>query len=460
MKLYPDSKVCIVCPGNLYTGGTELCHQFASKLLSMGIQTYIYYQPMINHKFDEKAPVHDALKKYHVPYAFELEDEPHNILIAPEAATNGLYSTKKSQRVIWWLSVDNYIWHVTKFNDALKDCLKAPLAAPLPKLFHFGDADSDIEHWVQSEYARQFLKLNGVPDDKIHAVEDYLGQEFLDGAAQVDLACKENIVTFNPKKGFEITKQLVKLAPDIDWRPIENMTPAQVQELLALAKVYIDFGNHPGRDRIPREAAISGCVVITNKKGAAANDVDINIPAEFKFDESSNPQSIIKTIRELFRNYKNFTTAHEKQADYRARILDDKNRFDKKVAELFATETQPPQSLALTQGVGEKSSLLAQEFFQEFSRSGLIKPSFIVDDTMAKENAAELLPEIIIREHNQNYLRVEENLIEIITRDDAKFLYREGRIENFALLEPDDAQIEELKNFYEATDEDILVFDN
>ena len=200
--------------------------------------------------------------------------------------------------------------------------------------------------------------------------------------------------------------------------------------------------------------------MITNKKGAAANDVDINIPAEFKFDESSNSQSIIKTIRELFRNYKNFTTAHEKQADYRARILDDKNRFDKKVAELFATETQPPQSLALTQGVGEKSSLLAQEFFQEFSRSGLIKPSFIVDDTMAKENAAELLPEIIIREHNQNYLRVEENLIEIITRDDAKFLYREGRIEKFALLEPDDKELDELKNFYAANEDDTLIFNN
>ena len=120
MKLYPDSKVYIVCPGNFYTGGAELCHQLASKLLSMGIQTYIYYQPMINHKFDEKAPVHDALKKYHVPYAFELEDEPHNILIAPEASTISLYFTKKSQRVIWWLSVDTYIWHVTKiFNDAL-----------------------------------------------------------------------------------------------------------------------------------------------------------------------------------------------------------------------------------------------------------------------------------------------------------------------------------------------------
>ena len=457
MKLYPDSKVCILCPGNFYTGGTELCHQLASKLLSMGIQTYIFYLPLFGYdKFDKKAPVHDALKKYHVPYAFVLEDEPHNILIVPEVSAASLYYTKEIQQVIWWMSVDNYILNIISF---FQKHLTAPLAEPLSRFFQFGETDNRIDHFAQSEYARQFLKLNGVPDEKIHAVEDYLGQEFLDGAAQVDLSRKKNIVAFNPKKGLEITKGLIQLASDIDWRPILNMTPAQVQELLALAKVYIDFGNHPGKDRIPREAAISGCVVITNKKGAAANDVDINIPAEFKFDESSNPQSIIKTIRELFRNYKNFKTAHEKQADYRARILDDKNRFDKEVEELFSTETQPTLSIALTQGVGEKSFLLAQEFFQEFSRSGLIKPSFIVDDTMATENAAELLPEIIIREQNRNYLRVGDNLIEIITRDDAKFLYREGRINKFALLEPGAAQIDEINNFYEA-DDDILIFNS
>lgn len=452
MKLYPDSKVYIVCPGNFYTGGTELCHQLASKLLSLGIRVYVFYAPT-HGKFDDNDPVHDELKKYHVPYVFKLEDKPHDILIASEVATQYLYFTKKIQRVLWWMAVDNYVRHVA---DILKDHLKAPLAKPFPRMFYFDKSDSDIEHWAQSEYARQFLKLNGIPDEKIHMVEDYLGQDFLSGAAQVDLSRKKNIVAYNPKKGFEITKQLVQLAPDIDWRPIENMTPAQVQELLALAKVYIDFGEHPGKDRIPREAAISGCVVIVGKRGSAVNDVDINIPDEFKVAELSKTDDVIKKIREVFDN---FEAAHEKQAAYRARILDDKNRFDKEVEELFKPKTQPPLSIALTQGVGEKSFLLAQEFFQELSRSGLIKPCFIVDDTMAAENAAELLPEIIIREKNRNYLRVGDNLIEIITRNDAKFLYREGRINKFALLEPDDTQLDELKNFYEA-DDDILVFNN
>lgn len=454
MKIYPETKVYIICPGNFYTGGPELCHQLASKLLSMGVQTYMYYTA-IHDKFDKKDPVHELLKKYHVPYTFEFEDEPKNILIMPETATLILYCLKKIQRIIWWMSVDNYVLNIA---GIFKDYLKIPLPAPLPKVFHFDESDNDIEHWVQSEYARQFVKLNGIPDEKIHDVEDYLNQAFLSRATQVDLNKKKNIVAYNPKKGFEVIMQFAQFAPDIDWRPIINMTPAQVQELLARAKVYVDFGNHPGKDRIPREAAISGCVVIVGKRGAAVNDIDINIPDEFKFDiQMATFRQVIDKIRDVFEN---FETAYEKQADYRARILDDKNRFDKEVEEFFEIEGLPPQSIALVQGVSDKSFLLAKEFFQEFFRSGLIKPSFIVDDTMSKANAVELLPELIIREQNQNYLRVDENLIEIITRDDAKFLYQQGRIKKFALLEPDDSELEELKNFYKPTDEDLLVFNS
>ena len=446
MKLYPDSKVYIICPGNFYTGGTELCHQLCSQLIQFGIDSTIYYF-QISASFTKENPVHDQLKKYHVPYAFEWEDMPQNILIVPEGSTDGLYFTKNIQRVIWWMSVNNYI---SSIAEIFREHLKAPLAEPLTRLFQFSETDREIEHFVQSEYARQFLKLNGVPDDKIFMVEDYLNPVFISRAAQVDLSRKKNFVAYNPKKGLEVTKQLIKLAPDIDWRPIESMTPAQVQNLLAEAKIYIDFGKHPGKDRIPREAAISGCVVITGKRGAAANDVDINIPDEFKFDERiTEPQQVVVKIREVFEN---FEAAHAKQAAYRARILDDKNRFAKEVAEAFDIKKLPPPSVALTQSVGEKSFLLAQELF----RSERLQPSFIVDDVLAVTKVSD---ELLLRKQNRNYLRVEENFIEIITRADAKFLYQEGRIKKFALLEPDDAQLDELVNFYVAADDDILIFD-
>lgn len=329
MRLYPDSKVYVLCPGNNHTGGPELLHQLCSTLIQFGVNAYMFYTP--DHaSFNFADPVHSFYKKYHLPYTFNAEDSARNIFIVPEVFGAHIYGMKNFQRVFWWLSVDNYIGNVANSIGGRKN---NALASPMPKIFYFGKDAGDITHFVQSEYARQFVQLNGVPEHKIYMVEDYLNQAFLSRAAQVDLTAKKNFVAFNPKKGFEVTQQLIKLAPDIAWRPIQNMTPEQVQELLAAAKVYIDFGNHPGKDRIPREAAISGCVVITGRRGSAGNDIDINIPAEFKFDErTENPQAVIGKIREVFSD---FSTAHEKQADYRAQILDDKNRFAREVAEAF-----------------------------------------------------------------------------------------------------------------------------
>lgn len=50
--------------------------------------------------------------------------------------------------------------------------------------------------------------------------------------------------------------------------------------------IYIDFGEHPGKDRIPREAAMRDLIVITGRDGAAVNDVDVSIPKKYKIDRN------------------------------------------------------------------------------------------------------------------------------------------------------------------------------
>ena len=445
MRFFSNSKVYVACPANIHSGGPELCHQLCSQLIQFGIDSKMFY---VSVSSTEKSPVHDNYKKYHLPYTFGIEDELQNILIVPETFTEYLYLSKKIQRVLWWMSVDHYLLDAS-LN--IKSALNAPLDNPMLKFFSFNTADNDIEHWVQSEYARQFVKLNGIPDERIRMVEDYLRPTFLSRAAQINLSQKENIAAYNPKKGLEVTKQLIEYAPDIDWRPIKNMTPEQVQELLAKAKIYIDFGYHPGKDRIPREAAISGCVVITGRRGAANNSVDINIPDEFKFvDQTTTVNSVIEKIREIFEN---FNAAYEKQKNYRARIFDDKKRFANEVATAFGIRELPRQSVALVQGLNEKTPLLVQELYQYEA----FLSNFIVDDAITTENAAELLKGLIIREQNRNFVSDGQRLIEIITRNDAKFLYQEGRIKKFALIEPSASELDDLKNSYEAKDEDVLI---
>ena len=323
MRLYPDTKIYIVCPANYRSGGPESLHQLCSKLIEFGIDAKIIYSFGAN-KMNTADPVDETYKKYHVSWCLPQDlpkiDLAKNILIINEGAASSPYVVKKMRLIFWWLSVDTYFRNII---DLVGEHLLNPLGAPVPKFFYFNKTEENIEHWGQSEYVRQFLRLNGIK--KVRAIETPMRQNFLIRAAQVDLLSKKNIVVYNPKKGFEVAKQIMDAAPDITWRPIENMTPAQVQNLLLQAKVYIDFGNFPGRERLPREAALSGCVVITGKRGAAANDVDINIPAEFKFDERiSTADDIIKKIREVFFN---FEAAYAKQKAFRDKELNVKRNF-------------------------------------------------------------------------------------------------------------------------------------
>ncbi|MBR2215786.1 MAG: hypothetical protein IJ849_08535 [Selenomonadaceae bacterium] len=443
MKIYPDTKVYIACAGNAHTGGVELLHQLGSCLRSMDIEAYMFYFPNTNN-FNFDNPVDDFYRKYHVEYLTSgeaIEDYAHNVLIAGEGMTEHLYFCRHIQPVLWWLSADNFL---ICLSSHLEEYRRLITKSPLPKIFYFQNSPPNLEHWVQSEYARQFVSMNGVPSEKIHFVGDYLNHVFIDKAAKAPLSRKENIVVYNPKKGREITERLIGIAPDIDWRPIQNMTPDEVQTLLASAKIYIDFGFHPGRDRIPREAAISGCVVVTGRQGAAANDMDVNIPSDFKFDErQSKGEEVIAKIREILADY---PSAYARQEEYRARIMDDERRFRQEVAAVVGlTAVQPRRHVAILQTPTQDGATLAQAL--ALARCEY-KPTFIVT---APGGEGEITGVHLKRYHHGSYLElIDGHCIEVIGQEDAKFLFRERRIDCFAISEGiSEEQIRSLYKFYD-----------
>ena len=398
MKIFPDTKIYVACPGNSNTGGPELLHQLCSLLIQYGLNAQMFYT-----SGNRDNPVENVYYKYHVPYVWEVEDNPHNVLILFEMIGTRYDEYKKVQKIFWWLSVDNYLSNLSDIISARKN---DSLAEPLPKFFYFQDTEKDTEHWVQSEYARQFVILNGIHEKNVYIVEDYLSQAFLSRAANVDLNQKEDVVLFNPKKGFQITQYLIQLAPDIKWFPIQNMTPEQVQFVLSKSKVYIDFGNHPGKDRIPREAALSGCVVITGKRGSAANDIDINIPAEFKFNETEEDlYKAVEKIREVFQNFKD---AYDKQSDYRKRISDDKRRFESQVAEACNLKSaEKINAAALWQGYGLKSYHLLRGLKE--INFGLI-PKFVIDDRFG--SGQNVTGDFLTRKNNHNYFDINNSTVD------------------------------------------------
>ena len=451
MKIYPDTKIFIISPGNIHSGGPELVHQLASQLLKMDYNVYMFYLPA-NASFDPADPVDPYYKKYHIPFVRNLEIDHKNIMIVPESSSLNLYVSKKIRRIMWWMSVDNYI---NNLCNILKKFKQNPLDSTMPKFFYFDKDDDNIEHWVQSDYAKIFIKKNGIVDKQIYRVRDYLNEAFLQRASHVDISQKENIVAYNPVKGFEFTQKLLRVAPEINWQAIRDMTPEEVQQLLARAKVYIDFGNHPGRDRIPREAAVSGCCVVTGRRGAAGNPNDIAIDESFKFnDTDENLIPIVERIKDIFAN---FRKNYESQRKYREQIMTERAEFDRDVKAAFNYKEPKdrPKKIAVLPNLHSETLELTKYLLN--NNLGYT-PRFIVDDKVAYRKGVSVKSDIIKTYESTNYLNIGSLFIPVISTSDAAFLYREQRIEKFAAFNQDVPKVREIAPELRIREGDFLVF--
>ena len=68
-------------------------------------------------------------------------------------------------------------------------------------------------------------------------------------------------------------------------------------------KLYVDFGNFPGPERLPKEAVYNGANILVAYKNAAKNDFDIAIPEQYKIKDYNNEELVVKLIKEMLTNY-------------------------------------------------------------------------------------------------------------------------------------------------------------
>lgn len=329
LNINKNSKVYVLCPANIATGGPELLHQLVYNLRNnLKIEAFMVYMDSRNDN-----PVHKEYEFYNNVYTDKIDDITDNIIITPEVNEyiKFVKSFDKIQKVLWWLSVDNYY---NSFKGLKKKINKFCIKRNFSNHNFFDKTLKNFNsHFVQSFYAEEHLRNKGISN--IIYLSDFLNHNFLQN--EVDFLKKKNIVAYNPKKGFEFTKLLIKFSnKNLDFVPIENMTRQEVIDLLKKSKVYIDFGFHPGKDRIPREAAILKCCVITGKRGSANNNQDILIPDEYKFsDEKKNINDILVKIEECINEYEikilDFVSYIEK-------IKREEDLFKKNVREIFQIE--------------------------------------------------------------------------------------------------------------------------
>lgn len=314
-------KIVVGSPSYRFTGGPTLAHQLCAELSNQGFEARMYYY---NVK-DKKKVQHPNYAHFNNIYSTVLLDDENTIFIAPETNPDMLRSIKKGKKVIWWMSVDNYFdkYLTSKKNRILN----------IGGLLKFNIDRKDTFHFAQSQYAIEFLENRGIDKKHIFYVSDYLDDIFIENSSKHASVKKNNVILYSPKRGLDLTNILIKNIPEVKWIPLQNLTQKQMIELMQSSKLYIDFGNHPGKDRIPRETVINGCCIITGNQGSAKNSIDINIPDEFKFDQNNNnTDKIVNKIRDILNNYdKNYELLNE----YVEKIKLEHKKFSTDVASAF-----------------------------------------------------------------------------------------------------------------------------
>ena len=314
-------KIYVGCLASKHTGGLTLAHQLCRELRNLGYEAYMYYYYGLIQK--RTYPVNEHYVKFDLPFVYMIDDEKDNVVIAPETNVEILRHLKYAQKVIWWMSVDNYF--------LTQHTLKGKIINVFG-LRRYRINQPGIYHLAQSYYAMDFLR-GKVADSHLMYLSDYLDDEFMASVHDRPILQKTDKVLYNPSKGYEFTKKIMDSSPDLEWFPLKSLSPTQMREVMETSKVYIDFGNHPGKDRIPREAAISGCCVITGKRGAARFYQDVPIPEEYKFDDNTESiPAIVRQIKSCITDYGN----HFHDFDlYRTMIREEHHAFLVNVKEIF-----------------------------------------------------------------------------------------------------------------------------
>lgn len=298
--------IYIYTPQGFKTGGIELLHQLCHELNNHeDINAYIWYSD------PNKAYIPSVYAEY--GNEFRVTDLPPkgSVLIFPESwvrkANEPRY--KDYQKVIYFMSVYYY-------------------EANIPKDQYMVFPENTI-FLSQSWYAYWYLQ--GKHIESIY-VTDYLNDEYM--TADLRKPRKRQIL-YNPKKGLEVTKRIMAELPDEKFVPIVNMTVAEIKSLMEESMLYIDFGNHPGKDRIPREAAMCGCCVITNREGSAAYYEDVSIPNEYRIDMTceNSLDEAVRMIKYCLNHYDDYLLSADFM-EYRFRIIDEKVNFKEGVMTL------------------------------------------------------------------------------------------------------------------------------
>ena len=292
-----------VCPGNCATGGPECIHAFVSELNKLsGVHARIWYWNVSG-----PDPQPDEYKRYRCEYVTEMPRDYDGVLIVPEIWANRVLDFPQCTRAIYWLGVDAYSGWTPESERG--EFLK----------------DESILHIAQSEYALDFLKKLGVK--RLIKCVDIVNAEFYEDYEEKE---RSNVVLYNPAKATPFMNRIIEECNGIAFKPIQGMTRQQVIDTMRGSKLYVDFGEFPGRERMPREATLCGCCLITSKIGSAYYYMDFF--HDYKFD--SKPEHMWAIVRKIQYVLDHYEECRKDFNLFRILLNDDRKKIEKQCTDV------------------------------------------------------------------------------------------------------------------------------
>jgi hypothetical protein len=331
------TRVCVLYPRGVRTGGPEALHQLVDALRACGVPAGL--APYPNTASRERVKEY---QRYDAPEVAGPRDLPGEVVIGPEVYLQDLSSLRRARSFCWWLSIDNNrLFRTELYYRAWRQGLADPPGLrDIRALGTFVRRSTRpwrhdlrrMEHLSQSRYAQAFLQER--VQISASMLSDYIAGWSGEGTSTATLSSRGRPrIAFNPAKGRRVNARVqARSDPRIIWDPIAGLTPTQVRDHLAAADVYLDLGAQPGKDRMPREAALSGAVTIVARRGSGAFDADTPIPEAHKVaitgDVVDNALSVIGGV------LRDPESAFAAQAGYRDHIAHQEEIFRREVAAL------------------------------------------------------------------------------------------------------------------------------
>lgn len=314
-----------------FTGGPLAIHQAASKVKAHGGEVGILYikNDKPHKAFDlrgerivskigfwDSLKISGQLKAFGFPARVSFSRDDHFIVpeVLPDVAYRLLRLGCKNVS-LWWLSVDNFPlskMHTLQNQLLMRKC----------------------RHLCQSEYAADFVWRHGASSVSMLSDE-------IDLHVSKDLPSiseRTNDLCYLPNKSAGADELLEHLSREFSIVRLENMSRSQITETLLDTRIFLDFGHHPGKDRVPREAALCGAIPVVRAEGAARFEQDVPLPKELLIESRTffDGPEFVSRIHDILNNSDEFDDALSR---YRAKIASEKQAFDSEIQALISDLT-------------------------------------------------------------------------------------------------------------------------